>query len=133
MLLQLLVRQRVHFAERLVEPLLELFARAEDLGKKEVKERPELCQIVLKWSASEQDSMSRDVLLAQGLSELGLGVLHAMTFVDDDVLPLDLAQGRLVVQDILVRGQYDVELLVFEMLGEDGSFVFLALISDDPD
>jgi hypothetical protein len=77
--------------------------------------------------------MSRDVLLAQGLSELRLGVFHAMTFVNDDVLPLDLAQGRLVVQDILVRGQYDVELLVFEMLGEDGSFVFLALIGDDPD
>jgi len=133
LLLQLLVRQRVHLAERLVEPLLELFARAEDLGEKEVKERPELCQIVLKRSAGEQDSMSRYVLLAQGLSELGLGVFHAMTFVDDDVLPLDLAQGRLVVQDILVRGQYDVELLVFEMLGEDGSFVFLALISDDPD
>jgi len=56
-----------------------------------------------------------------------------MTFIDDDVLPVQLAQGRLIVQDVLVGRDNDVELLVFEELGECRPLVLLAFVGDDAD
>lgn len=77
--------------------------------------------------------MGRDILLAQCLSELGLGVLHPMAFVYDNVLPVNLAESRLVVQNILVGGQHHIELIIFEMLSEDRTLAFLALVDDNSD
>jgi len=48
----------VHFAQGFIKPLLELLARAEDLGQQEVEERPELCEIVLEGRACQQDAVS---------------------------------------------------------------------------
>ena len=56
-----------------------------------------------------------------------------MTFIDDDVLPVQLAQGRLIVQDVLVGRNDDVELLVFEELGECRPLVLLTLVGDNTD
>lgn len=56
-----------------------------------------------------------------------------MPFVDDDVLPLDLAQSRLVVQDVLVSSQHDVELFVFQMLRENRTLILLPLVGDYSD
>ena len=71
------------------------------------------------------------VLLAQGRSKFRLGVPHPVTLVDDDVLPLQLAEGRLIVENVLVGREDDVELLVLEELREGRPLVLLALVCDD--
>ena len=53
-----------------------------------------------------------------------------MTFVDDDVLPVELAEGALVIENVLIGRDYDVKLLVLQELGKCRSFIFLALVSD---
>ncbi len=53
-----------------------------------------------------------------------------MTFVDNDVLPLDFAQSRLVVKNVFISSQDYVELLVFEVLSENGSLILFAFISN---
>lgn len=77
--------------------------------------------------------MGRDVLLAKGLSEFALSVLHAMAFVDNNVLPLDLAKCGLIVQNILVRRQHNVEFFVFKVLRQDWPLVLLPFVGDDTD
>ena len=44
------------------------------------------------------------------LGQFTVMILHAVTLVDDHVLPLDLGQGGLVLDDVLVRGEQHVEL-----------------------
>lgn len=51
-----------------------------------------------------------DVVSVQDLCQLAVVVLHAMPLIDDHVLPVDLAQDRLVLDDVFVGGQQDVQL-----------------------
>lgn len=64
----------------------------------------------LKRSSSEEDSVTGLVVLAEGDGELALGVLHAVALVDDDVVPVDLGEVGLVVQNKVISREDDVEL-----------------------
>lgn len=73
-----------------VEPLLESAAALEDGGQQEVKQRPQLGQLVLQRRAGEQQAAWRHVVRVQHLRQLAVVVLHAVAFVHDHVLPTDL-------------------------------------------
>lgn len=44
----------------------------------------------LQWSACEKQPMWRCIMSIQHLSQLAVMILHAMTFIDDHVLPTNL-------------------------------------------
>mmetsp|Transcript_27928 Transcript_27928/g.26964 ORF Transcript_27928/g.26964 Transcript_27928/m.26964 type:complete len:446 (-) Transcript_27928:715-2052(-) len=129
----LAVGARVVLAEGFVEPFLEFLAGGEDLGEQEVEEGPELTQVVLEGRPCEQDPMGGHVLLAEGECELALLVLHPVALIHDDVLPGDLAEGGLVVEDVLVGGDDHMELIILEVLSQEGPLMLLALVDDLPD
>ena len=87
----------MHLGKWLFEPLLEFFARREDFRKQEVKKSPKLGQVVLQRCTCQQKSMLRAILLAKGACKFRLGVPDAMALIDDNVLPLKLAESGLVV------------------------------------
>ena len=53
-----------------------------------------------------------------------------MTFINDDKLPLDFAQSRLVVQDVLIGGQDDIKLFALQICRQNRSFSFGSPIDD---
>lgn len=98
----------------LVEPRLKVLDAVEDLWQQKVQQRPQLRQVVLERCSRQQQPVAACVLLAQDERELAVRVLHAVALVDDDVLPLELAQLVLVAHDVGVGGQHDVELAAGE-------------------
>ena len=71
------------------------------------------------------------VLLAECRCEFRLGVPDSVSFIDHDILPVEFAEGRLVVQDVLVSGEHDVKLFVLEELREGRTLVLLSFVCDD--
>jgi len=88
--------------ERRIEPLLECCARFEDGRQKEVEQGPEFREFILERCAGQEQAMWSDVEHVEGVGEFAVVVLHAMTLVDDHILPADLAQTRLVPDHVLV-------------------------------
>lgn len=64
----------------------------------------------LERRSRQDESVPRRVVLRERLRQLGLGVLHPVAFVDDHVHPLDLAEQRLLADDVLERRDDDLEL-----------------------
>ncbi|KAH9409282.1 hypothetical protein TYRP_010285 [Tyrophagus putrescentiae] len=104
--------------KRGVEPLLKGVAGLEDRREEKVEQRPQLGELVLKGRAREEDSMRCGVVRVENLRQLAVVVLHAVALVDDHVLPLDLRQHRLVLDDVLVGGEEDVELVRLQLRGQ---------------
>ena len=73
-----------------IEPLLKGVAGLEDGGQQEVEEGPQLWQLVLQWRASQQQSVVGGVVSVEDLGKFAVMVLHAVTLVDDHVLPANL-------------------------------------------
>lgn len=117
----LLVSRRIGFAERLVEPFLEVLATRENSRKQKVEESPEFTEVVLERSSCKQNSVRRLVLLAQRHGKLGFEVFHAMALVDDNVLPHNFAKDGLVEHNVFVGRDENIEFFVFEHLREFGS------------
>lgn len=82
-----------------IEPLFEGAAALEDSGEQEVKQCPELGQLVLQWCACEKQAPRGHIVCVKDLRQLAMVILHAMAFIHDHVLPADL-QG----QEEVVRG-----------------------------
>ena len=94
-----------------VEPLVELLGITKDFGKEEVEEGPQLVEVVLEGSTGDEDAMLR----LHGTNDLAEGrilVLDAMGFIDDEVLPIDLPQWTLLLQNGLVGGNEHIELVL---------------------
>ena len=71
----------------------------------------------------EKQSVRGDVVLIQDLCQFAVVVLHAVTFVNDHVLPLQLGQRSLVLHHILVGGEEHVESTTLECVGQVASLV----------
>lgn len=84
----------------------------------------------LQGSAGQEQAMTRVIMLRKDLRQLARVVLHAVTLIDDNVVPAnlhrpiryarmrsgqshtDLAQHALVLHDVVVGGQHHIELAV---------------------
>ena len=73
-----------------IEPLLKSTDWLEDWGQQEVQKCPKLRQFVLKWGASEQQTVWGQVVCVQNLCQLAMMVLHTMTLINDHELPSQL-------------------------------------------
>ena len=56
-----------------------------------------------------------------------------MAFIYDDVLPIQFAESRFVVEDVLVSGQHDMELLIFEELSQSRALILFSFVRDHSD
>ena len=56
-----------------------------------------------------------------------------MSFVYNDVLPIEFAKSGFVVEDVLVSGQNDVELLIFEELSQSRTLILFSFVGDHSD
>jgi hypothetical protein len=63
----------------------------------------------LKRCTSQNKPVSSGVILVQSLRQLGLDVLHPVSFIDNHVNPFDLGQQRSFLDDVLVRRHTDLE------------------------
>lgn len=67
--------------KRCVEPFVKRFDRVKYLGQDKVEKGPKFGKIVLQGSTSENEAITRMIVGGESLSQLGLGILHAMTLV----------------------------------------------------
>jgi hypothetical protein len=70
--------------------LLKSAARLENRGQQEVEESPQLWQFILEWGACEEQSVRRQVVSVEDLSQFAVVVLHSVTLVNNHVLPAQL-------------------------------------------
>ena len=77
--------------------------------------------------------MRRYVALSESHGKFTLLVFHAVALIDNNVLPLHFAQCGTVIQNVLIRGEYNVKLLAFKVLCEHGPLSFLALVEYNVD
>jgi hypothetical protein len=72
-------------------------------------------------------------VLSQGLRELALRVFHPVALVDDHVDPLDLAEERLLADDVLERRDDDLEVAALDLCGRVAPGLGRALEDDGRD
>ena len=101
-----------------VEPSLERGHGLEYTGQKEIQQRPKFRQFVLQRRPGEEEPMWRRVVRVEIHGELAVVIFHAVALVDDHVLPVDFAEDRLVLHDVLVGGEEDVHLVGFDLRGK---------------
>lgn len=70
-------------------------------GQDEVEQRPELLEVVLQRRSGDEEPSSR-VENSDDLTEKRVDVLDSVRLVDDDVLPRELFERRLLSEDHLV-------------------------------
>lgn len=87
----------------------------------------------LKGCSRQDQSVSRRVVLTEGDRELALGVLHSMTLVDDHVHPLDLAEERLLPNDVLECRDKDLEVAALDLCSRDSTSFDRSLEDDSRD
>ena len=97
-------------AERVDKPRGKLALVVEDVRQEQVEQRPQFAQLVLERGAGQQQP-ARALEVVQVAREFRLTVLHALRFVDDEVLPRHLGQLGPVAHDELVRRHENVKLL----------------------
>lgn len=78
--------------------------------KNEIKKSPELMKIVLQGGTGDQETAPADKV-SNDLTQKRVDVLNAMGFVDNDVLPTELAERRLFSNAHFVRGDQDIKVL----------------------
>lgn len=69
-------------------------------------------------------------MLRERLRQFGLGVLHPVALVDNHVHPLDLAEQRLLADDVLERRDDDLELARLDPRGRVSTGLGRALEDD---
>lgn len=72
-----------------VEPTFESLPVTENLRQQEIEQRPQLLEIVLQRCAGDQKTGCRGERLELA-EQLGVKVLHSVSLVDNDELPVDL-------------------------------------------
>lgn len=73
-----------------VEPLLKSAAALKNGRQEEVEQGPQLRQLVLQRSASEEETTRSNVVGVQHLGQLAMVVLHTVTFIHNHILPTNL-------------------------------------------
>ena len=68
---------------------------------------------------------------SDNLREKRVGVLDAVGFVDDDVLPAESLDGRLLAETYLIRRNEDVEVARQDVLLDDGVALLFGALKDD--
>eukprot|EP00047_Mylnosiga_fluctuans_P015592 m.47793 g.47793 ORF g.47793 m.47793 type:complete len:363 (-) comp6000_c0_seq1:3-1091(-) len=96
-------KQRIVGCE--VEPALEAVEIIKDVRQKEVKQGPQLCEVVLQRGASDQEAIGALEGL-EVLDEAAVQVLDAVALVDDEILPRQIREEAAVFHDDL-EGGYD--------------------------
>mmetsp|Transcript_7755 Transcript_7755/g.31537 ORF Transcript_7755/g.31537 Transcript_7755/m.31537 type:complete len:390 (-) Transcript_7755:465-1634(-) len=77
------------------------------MWQNEVKQAPQLVQVVLNGRACEQQTLPRTVVLPKRARERALMILQAVALVDDEVLPLWLGERRFVPHhQVVVRDEH---------------------------
>ena len=84
-----------------------LLCRSKNIRQQEVEQRPELVQVILQWSAGQQQAVLSAQLAHCGGELTGL-VLQAVGLVDDQIVPGDLCEGGLLQVDHFVCGDHHV-------------------------
>ncbi len=95
------------------KPFLEVIAAVEDFGEEEVEKSPEFSQVVLKRGSSEEQSMITLILLSQYVGKLAFSILHFMSLIDHNILPVVLAEFEPVLQDEVIGRDADIPLARF--------------------
>ena len=70
--------------EGCVEPLVEGLDGVEDLGEGEVEQGPQFGEVVIKRGTCQDETVTRILVLREGLGEFRLRVLHTMTLIFND-------------------------------------------------
>ena len=132
-----------------LEPFVKGLGAAEDVWQEKVEQRPQLVQVVLKRRAGDQEPIPR-LEQPDDLREGGLLVLNSMSLVerasasedcisrggargptyliDDDVLPREFLEVRLLSKHHLVARDADVEFLVDEPISDQLSALLLGTL-----
>jgi len=101
-----------------VEPLIKIFRGGEDVGKEEIKQTPELVEVVLKRGASQKESIVR-VQLTETLRDNTFLILDLVGFIDYDVLPLPLFERTHADSDTFKGSEADIELARLDDIAND--------------
>ena len=59
---------------------------------------------------SQDQPVFRSVILVERLTQFTLDVFHSVTLINDHVYPLDLAENRSFLDNVLVSRQADLEI-----------------------
>lgn len=70
------------------------------------------------------------VVLSQYHGQLGLGVFHSVTFINDHMDPSDFTQNGAVFDDIFKRGQQDLEAAVFNVMLQGATDIRRAFVDN---
>lgn len=101
-----------HVVHGVAEPLFEFRVGLEDVGHQKVHERPDFHEVVLEGRSSEQETALR-VVIEEDLPTLTLKVLDVLGLIEDHVLPLFPAQDVDILGGKVVRGDADMERVLF--------------------
>jgi hypothetical protein len=74
----------------------------------EIQQRPQLLQVVLQRRSSDEEPATAGES-SNDLTKQRVDVLDTMSFVDDNVLPAELFEGRFLAETHLVRRDKDVK------------------------
>lgn len=116
--------------KRRVEPLVERLHRVEHARQDEVEQGPQFGQRVLQRRAGQDEAELGVVILVEGLRQLGLGVLHSVSFVNDHVHPLRTGQIRSISNDELVGGDADLPAWASELFAQSFAHGWAAFVSE---
>jgi len=94
---------------------VEVIRGVKELGHQKVEQRPELCQIVLQWSASQQQS-EFSAEFSQNLREDALLVLYALGLVQDQELVIETQEFMLLTHHSFVCRQQNIEIASSKIL-----------------
>ena len=75
-----------------IEPLFKVCTGVEDTGQKKVQQSPQLRQLVLEGSTSQEHPVWCNVVGVQSLGQLAVVVLHSVALVNHQTLPADFGQ-----------------------------------------
>ena len=85
-----------------VEPLVKVLGGVKHVRQQEVKQSPELVQVVLQRGSRQQQTVRR-LNLTNYHGQFALFVLDSVGLVDDHVLPVELLEHALLPKD---QGEY---------------------------
>merc|ERR1719225_1826427 len=97
-----------HPRHGVAEPLFEVSVGLEYVRHEEMHQGPELHQIVLERSSSQQKS-ANTCEVQQKLPSLGLEILNMLSLVKNKILPFESPEGAVILYHQFVARDADVE------------------------
>lgn len=113
-----------------LEPGIKVISRGKDVREQKVEEGPQLVQVVLQGSARDEEATG-GVEFTDDDGQFAGFILDAMCFINDQVLPVDLAQGGLLTQAHLITSDAQVKVKGGEASVDEGLAVFLRAVEDE--